>query len=62
MSENVSIDESMIKFKGRSSLKQYLPKKPIKEDLKYGHWQILKMDTFTTLKSIKEKIVKEEAV
>jgi len=25
-----TIDESMIKFKGRSSLKQYLPPKPIK--------------------------------
>ena len=27
---NVCIDESMIKFKGRSSLNQYLPSKPIK--------------------------------
>ena len=26
----VSIDEAMIKFKGRSSIKQYLPKKPIR--------------------------------
>ncbi|CAH1996242.1 unnamed protein product [Acanthoscelides obtectus] len=30
----VSIDESMIKYKGRSSLKQYLPKKPIKRGYK----------------------------
>ena len=29
-----TIDESMIKFKGRSSLKQYLPKKPIKRGYK----------------------------
>ena len=29
-----SIDESMIKFKGRSSLKQYLPLKPIKRGYK----------------------------
>ncbi|XP_066581313.1 piggyBac transposable element-derived protein 4-like [Prorops nasuta] len=29
-----SIDESMIKFKGRSSLKQYLPAKPIKRGYK----------------------------
>ena len=29
-SKENSIDEAMIKFKGRSSLKQYLPKKPIK--------------------------------
>ena len=28
------IDESMIKFKGRSSIKQYLPKKPIKRGFK----------------------------
>ncbi len=28
-----TIDESMIKFKGRSSLKQYLPLKPIKQRL-----------------------------
>ncbi|GFV68836.1 piggyBac transposable element-derived protein 4 [Trichonephila clavipes] len=29
-----SIEESMIKFKGRSSLKQYIPKKPIKRGYK----------------------------
>ena len=29
-----SIDESMIKFKGRSSIKQYMPKKPIKRGFK----------------------------
>lgn len=34
LSQNVSIDESMIRFKGRSSLKQYLPKKPIKRGYK----------------------------
>jgi hypothetical protein len=34
LSENINIDESMIKFKGRSSLKQYLPLKPIKHGLK----------------------------
>nr|XP_023022544.1 piggyBac transposable element-derived protein 4-like [Leptinotarsa decemlineata] len=33
-SEFIAIDESMIKFKGRSSLKQYLPKKPIKRGYK----------------------------
>lgn len=31
---NISIDESMIKFKGKSSLKQYLPMKPIKRGYK----------------------------
>lgn len=33
-SENQAIDESMIRFKGRSSLKQYMPKKPIKRGYK----------------------------
>lgn len=33
-SPNYSIDESMIKFKGRSSSKQYMPLKPIKRGFK----------------------------
>ncbi|XP_053964120.1 piggyBac transposable element-derived protein 4-like [Anastrepha ludens] len=33
-SEKVAIDESMIKFKGRNYLKQYMPKKPIKRGYK----------------------------
>ncbi|XP_030751726.1 piggyBac transposable element-derived protein 4-like [Sitophilus oryzae] len=36
-STHQSIDESMTKFKGRSSLKQYLPLKPIKREIKI--WQ-----------------------
>lgn len=32
--EYLAIDESMIKFKGRSSLKQYMPKKPVKRGYK----------------------------
>ena len=32
--QNISIDEAMIKFKGRSSMKQYMPKKPIKRGFK----------------------------
>ena len=31
---NVSIDEAMIKFKGRCTMKQYMPKKPIKRGFK----------------------------
>ena len=34
MREHLSIDESMIRFKGRSSLKQYNPMKPIKRGYK----------------------------
>lgn len=33
-SEHQAIDEAMIKFKGRSSLKQYMPAKPIKRGYK----------------------------
>lgn len=31
---DIAIDEAMVKFKGRSSLKQYLPKKPVKRGFK----------------------------
>nr|CAH7747061.1 unnamed protein product [Callosobruchus chinensis] len=31
---NIAVDESMIKFKGRSSLKQFMPKKPVKRGYK----------------------------
>ena len=31
---NLAVDEAMIKFQGRSSLKQYMPKKPIKRGIK----------------------------
>ena len=33
-SQQVLVDEAMVQFKGRSSLKQYMPKKPIKRGLK----------------------------
>ena len=33
-SQNVAVDEAMIKFQGRSSLKQYMPMKPIKRGMK----------------------------
>lgn len=33
-SDTQSVDGSMVKFKGRSSMKQYMPKKPIKRGYK----------------------------
>ena len=33
-SKHVAVDEAMIKFQGRSSLKQYMPKKPVKRGIK----------------------------
>ena len=32
--KNVSVDEAMILFKGQSSLKQYMPQKPVKREIK----------------------------
>jgi hypothetical protein len=34
-SNRLSVDESMIPFKGRSSMKQYMPKKPVKRGYKF---------------------------
>lgn len=34
VTQNIAIDESMIKYKGRSTIKQYMPKKPIKRGYK----------------------------
>ena len=33
-SQQISVDEAMVRYKGRSSLKQYLPNKPIKRGFK----------------------------
>ena len=42
--ENLAVDEAMIKFQNRSSLKQYMPKKP--RALKCGFWVTVLMVTF----------------
>lgn len=42
-SRNLSVDESMIAFKGRTHLKQYMPQKPIKRGIKV--WALCCADT-----------------
>ena len=44
VSSKVSVDESMIRFKGRSSIKQYNPMKPIKRG--YKMWVLADMDGY----------------
>ena len=44
VSKRVSVDESMILFKGRSSIKQYNPMKPIKRGFKL--WSLADMDGY----------------
>ena len=50
VNENVSIDESMILFKGRSSLKEFNPMKPIKQG--YKIWAQADMDEYLSKFSI----------
>ena len=40
---DLSVDEAMVKFKGRSSIKQYMPKKPIKRGFKI--WMLADSDS-----------------
>ena len=48
LGRELSIDEHMIGFKGRTSFIQYMPKKPTKWGLKaYVHWQIPQLGTHT---------------
>ena len=44
VSRKVSVDESMVRFKGRSSIKQYNPMKPIKRG--YKMWVLADMDGY----------------
>ncbi|KAK4323008.1 hypothetical protein Pmani_006268 [Petrolisthes manimaculis] len=57
-SENQSIDESTIKYKGRSSLKQYMPMKPIKRG--YKAWVRADMKKKEEEKEEEEEKKKEE--
>ena len=48
--QNVAVDEAMIKFQGGSPLKQYMPMKPVKRGSRCGYWEIAAMDTSPNLK------------
>lgn len=49
-SKHLAVDEAMIKFQGRSSLKQYMPAKPSSVGSKCGYWEIAPMATSAVLK------------
>jgi len=40
---DVSVDEAMVAFKGRSTLKQYMPMKPVKQGFKV--WMLVDAHT-----------------
>ena len=46
--QDLAVDEAMVKYKGRSSIKQYMPKKPTKRGFKI--WMIAESDTGYVLK------------
>lgn len=64
-SQHLSVDESMIRFKGRSCLKQYNPLKPIKRSYKLwclgdNDGYISKFEIYTGKKDEKEKPSKQK--
>ena len=61
-SRDNAIDEAMVAYKGRSSLKQYCPLKPIKRGyIKCGVVLIAKLDTCVTSMCIPEKMTVGDA-
>ena len=44
--KEVAMDEAMIKFQGRSSLKRYMPLNQSSAESRCGFWQTAEMDTF----------------
>ena len=53
--KEVAVDEAMMKFQGRSSLKQYMPQKPIKRGIKGGSWVTVRPGTFPSSTFTAEK-------
>ena len=50
-----SIDEAMVKYKGRVKFLQYMPMKPCKRGIKFGVVVIRTMATSASLKFTREK-------
>jgi len=46
LTQNLTIYESMVKFKGRSTIKQYMPQKPIKKG--YRIWMLNDRTKYTS--------------
>jgi len=46
LTQNLTVDESMVKFKGRSTIEQYMPQKPIKRG--YKIWMLNDKTKFTS--------------
>lgn len=55
LTQNLTIDESMVKFKGRSTIKQYMPQKPIKRGTRFG-CSMIKPSIHQSFKYILEKL------
>ena len=61
-SKNVAVDEAMIKFQGRSSLKQCMPQKPIKRGIKVwvlgdsSNGYFSRLDIYTGRKIVKSAL------
>ena len=45
----MTVDESMVRFNGRYSMKQYMPMKPVSVDTKFGFWLILELVLLASL-------------
>ena len=46
MSQNVSVDEVIVKGKGTNSVNRYLPIKPNNFEVKSGQWDVLTVALF----------------
>ncbi len=52
---DIAVDEAMVKFQGRSSLKQYLPMKPVKRGIKV--WVLASTNGYFWNMQVKKKLI-----